>query len=71
MTAVGDTREIVIAGAGLAGSLLATLLARRGHEVVVYERRRDLRSADISAGKSINLALANPGIRALEAAGVL
>jgi kynurenine 3-monooxygenase len=57
-------------GAGLVGSLLAILLARRGHRVDVYERRPDLRKADISAGRSINLALSDRGLRALERAGV-
>ena len=35
-----------IVGAGLAGSLLAILLAKRGFGVTVYERRRDPRIAD-------------------------
>ena len=53
---------ISIAGAGLAGALLAVLLARRGFAVTVYERRPDLRKVAIAAGRSINLALANRGI---------
>lgn len=61
-----ETREVTLIGAGLAGSLLATLLARRGRRVAVYERRPDLRRVEISAGRSINLALANRGIEALE-----
>ena len=35
-----------IIGAGLAGSLLAILLAKRGFPVTVYERRPDPRKAD-------------------------
>ena len=62
--------KVVVLGAGLVGSLLAILLARRGHRVDVYERRPDLRKADISAGRSINLALSDRGLRALERAGV-
>ena len=58
--------KITLIGAGLAGSLLATFLARRGYEVVIYEKRPDLRRVEISAGRSINLALANRGIHALE-----
>ncbi len=61
---------VVIVGAGLAGCLMATLLARRGLPVHLYERREDLRAADISAGRSINLALSTRGIRALSAAGL-
>jgi kynurenine 3-monooxygenase len=60
-----------IIGAGLAGSLLAILLAKRGFPVTVYERRPDPRQAVINGGRSINLALAARGIRALELAGVL
>lgn len=63
--------QVTIVGAGLAGALLATLLARRGHPVRVYERLPDMRSALTSAGRSINLALAARGIRALELAGVM
>jgi kynurenine 3-monooxygenase len=64
-------RGVNIVGAGLAGSLLAILLARRGYRVTVYERRADPRGVDYDAGRSINLALAARGIRGLERAGVL
>jgi kynurenine 3-monooxygenase len=60
-----------IVGAGLAGSLLAILLARRGFKVTVYERRPDPRLVVEDAGRSINLALAARGIRGLQLAGVL
>ncbi|HEY7574024.1 MAG TPA: NAD(P)/FAD-dependent oxidoreductase [Thermoanaerobaculia bacterium] len=68
-----DTREITLVGAGLAGSLLAIFLARRGHKVSLLERRPDPRkpAATTSAGRSINLALANRGIAALEEVGVM
>lgn len=62
---------ITIVGAGPAGCLLAILLARRGHEVEIHERRADPRLQPAEAGRSINLALAARGIRALEAAGVM
>ena len=62
---------VTIVGAGLAGTLLATLLARRGHAVRIFERLPDMRSSTIPAGRSINLALAARGIRALELAGVM
>src|SRR5690348_9295158 len=62
---------VTLLGAGLAGSLLAVYLARRGHEVVVYERLPDMREHEIPAGRSINLALAQRGIRALDGVGLM
>ena len=68
-----DTTEITLVGAGLAGSLLAIFLAKRGHRVTLLERRLDPRktAGPASAGRSINLALANRGIAALEGVGVI
>jgi len=67
------TPEVTLVGAGLAGSLLAIFLARRGYRVRLFERRLDPRKAagPASAGRSINLALANRGIAALEEVGVM
>ena len=62
---------VTLIGAGLAGSLLAILLARRGLRVSVYERRRDPLLASADSGRSINLALAARSIRGLQLAGVL
>lgn len=67
---VTANNRICLIGAGLAGALLATYLARRGLEVDVYENRRDLRREELPAGRSINLALANRGIRALRNVGL-
>jgi len=67
---VTNTQSLNIIGAGLAGSLLALFLSRRGYHVNVYERSKDLRVTDMDQGRSINLALAHRGIRALKAAGV-
>ncbi|WP_299275726.1 NAD(P)/FAD-dependent oxidoreductase [uncultured Psychroserpens sp.] len=63
-------QNILIIGAGLCGSLLALRLAQRGYNVTVYESRPDLRTTDISAGRSINLALSDRGFKALRLAGV-
>ena len=63
--------HVNIVGAGLAGALLALLLARRGLTVTLYERRPDPRQVRPERGRSINLALAARGLRALERAGVL
>ncbi|MDY0781117.1 NAD(P)/FAD-dependent oxidoreductase [Tenacibaculum sp. IB213877] len=62
--------KILIIGAGLCGSLLALRLAQRGYKVEMYESRPDLRKVDISAGRSINLALSDRGFKALRLAGV-
>lgn len=62
--------HVILIGAGLAGSLLAVYLARRGFRVDIYERRVDMRREDISAGRSINLALSARGIHALEEVGL-
>lgn len=63
--------DITLVGAGLVGPLLGVFLARRGYAITIYERRPDPRSASIAAGRSINLALANRGMVALERAGLL
>ena len=47
------------------------LLARRGLRVALYERRPDPRQSQPERGRSINLALAARGMRALERAGVM
>ncbi|KAA3635856.1 MAG: FAD-dependent monooxygenase [Bacteroidetes bacterium] len=63
-------QKVIIVGAGLAGSLLAIQMANRGFEVELYEKRPDMRKVDISAGRSINLALSNRGIAALNRVGM-
>ncbi len=62
--------SIRIVGAGLVGSLLATMLAKKGFQVTVYEKRSDPRSTSHLEGRSINLALSHRGIRALKYAEV-
>lgn len=66
-----EPSRVLIIGAGLAGALMAVLLARRGRRVVVYERRPDPRAEGFIGGRSINLALSARGINGLRAAGVL
>ena len=60
-----------IVGGGLAGALLAVLMARRGVAVRLFERRPDPRIHAADSGRSINLALAARGIHALERAGLM
>jgi kynurenine 3-monooxygenase len=64
-------KNISIVGGGLVGSLLSIYLSRRGHDVNVFERRADMRREEMSAGRSINLALSDRGIRALDEVGVM
>jgi len=63
-------KDITIVGAGLVGSLCAVYMTKRGHKVTIYERRKDLRSEIITAGKSINLALSERGWTALKKVGI-
>ncbi len=63
-------KEVTIVGAGLVGSLWAVYLSKAGYKVKIFERREDIRNSDISAGKSINLALSDRGFKALDAVGV-
>ena len=59
-----------IVGAGLVGSLLSVILAKKGFKTEVWERRPDMRKAGLTGGRSINLALSDRGLRALELAGL-
>lgn len=71
MTALGANGPVTVVGGGPAGAMLALYLARQGHDVTVFESRPDLRRVDISAGRSINLALATRGIVCLQQLGLL
>ena len=61
-----EEKKAIIVGAGLVGSLWAVYLAKAGYKVTIFERRSDIRKAEISAGKSINLALSDRGWKALK-----
>jgi kynurenine 3-monooxygenase len=62
--------RILIIGAGLAGTLLAIYLAKRGIKADVFEARGDMRNENVDAGRSINLALSDRGIAALREVGM-
>ena len=62
--------HVAIIGAGLAGCLLAALLAKRGIAVDLYERRPDPRLAGAERGRSINLAISARGLHALSQVGL-
>lgn len=58
--------NVNIIGAGLCGSLLSIILARRGIKVTLLERQADPRCSEIVSGRSINLVLSARGNRALK-----
>ena len=60
----------MIIGAGLCGSLLALRLGQRGYKVQVIEKRPDIRQSNLCTGRSINLALSNRGLKALQMVGL-
>lgn len=62
--------HVIISGAGLCGTLLALHLSRRGHRITLLEKRGDLRKEAVAAGRSINLALSDRGLAALELVGL-
>jgi kynurenine 3-monooxygenase len=59
-------KTATIIGAGLVGSLWSVYLSKAGYKVTIFERRSDIRKADIQAGKSINLSLSDRGWKALK-----
>lgn len=63
-------KDVTIVGAGLVGSLLGIYLSKRGYKVNIFERRPDMRTTTISAGRSINLALSDRGWRGLAGVGI-
>ena len=67
---IDSSKSITLVGAGLTGPLLALSLAERGFQVDIYERRPDMRKGEVSAGRSINLAVSTRGIHALREAGL-
>lgn len=62
--------DTIVVGAGPVGCVLALVLQRHGMQVEVYERRPDMRRADLVAGRSINLVLTARGLRALRLIGL-
>lgn len=62
--------SIGIVGAGLVGSLLSIYMIKRGYKVSLFEHRPDMRLKSVDGGRSINMAMSNRGIRALEQVGL-
>lgn len=70
LTDTMQQKNITVVGAGPVGSLLSIYLAGKGHAVKLYERRGDMRKEQLAAGRSINLALSDRGLLALEKIGL-
>eukprot|EP01135_Chromosphaera_perkinsii_P006762 Nk52_evm10s578 gene=Nk52_evmTU10s578 len=62
--------QVAVVGGGLVGALNACYFAKRGYKVDVYEFRKDIRQQKHYAGKSINLAMSERAIEALEGVGL-
>lgn len=65
-----SSQKITIIGAGLCGTLLAIRMAQRGYSVSLFEKRPDMRTTELDAGRSINLALSDRGFKALRLVGL-
>ena len=62
--------KVVIVGAGPAGSTAAIMLAKRGYQVEVFERRPQPKADPIDLKRTYIIALTDRGLKALRAAGV-
>ncbi|NND88854.1 MAG: FAD-dependent monooxygenase [Flavobacteriaceae bacterium] len=67
---MNTNQHLLIIGAGLCGSLLALRMGQRGFKVTLIEKRPDLRDTSQDAGRSINLALSDRGLKGLRLGGV-
>jgi kynurenine 3-monooxygenase len=67
---IRDTGKVTIVGAGMSGTLLAILLARRGFETELFERHADPRLGSAPNANPRTLALGERGRYALRLAGL-
>ncbi len=66
-----NTKEhILIIGAGLCGSLLGLRMVQRGYTVTIVEKRPDPRQVHQDAGRSINLAFSDRGMKGIKLVGL-
>lgn len=64
-------KEVTIVGSGLAGSLLALYLAKRGYKLELFDARPDPRAMRAEDGRSINLALSCRGITGMAGVDIM
>ena len=62
--------HILIIGAGLCGSLLGLRMVQRGYKVTIVEKRPDPREVHQDAGRSINLAFSDRGMKGIKLVGL-
>lgn len=62
--------HILIIGAGLCGSLLGLRMVQRGYKVTIVEKRPDPRQVHQDAGRSINLAFSDRGMKGIKLVGL-
>lgn len=62
--------KVCVIGAGLTGSLLSLLLAKKGFEVDLYEKRPDIRKKLLSDNRTIAMSISARGIRGLQRANL-
>lgn len=67
---VFSNKKVVVIGAGLAGTLMAILLAKRGADVEVIERMDYRDGVPFSNRRSFNITISSRGVVALKAAGI-
>ena len=63
-------KHFCIIGAGLAGTLVSIFLAERGIPSDLYDKRLDMRKAEIAGGRSIVMSLSERGWTALRSVGL-
>lgn len=63
-------RDVTIIGAGMAGCLMALLLAKDGYKVEIFESQDNILKQPKISKRSINQSLGSKGVGALKAAGL-
>lgn len=69
MTRHEKAERVVVVGCGLVGALWSLFLARKGHQVDVYERGPDPREQPARPGRSTHLVISERGWNAISAVG--
>ncbi|XP_076464789.1 kynurenine 3-monooxygenase-like [Babylonia areolata] len=65
-----STKLVAVCGGGLVGALNVCFLAKRGFTVELFEMRPDIRTQEVTRGRSINLSLSDRGREVLRRVGL-